>query len=148
MWPDEWKAKWAGMRHRKGLTLFEVLIVMSVLAVLVSLVIGLGRHADAAGKRSRARADLVAWQETLTRWHLAFDEYPSVDGSVNNLLAASMRTPATNLLFREIAGAVPTNDPWGSPYQYRGTNQTYSIWSPGPDGRRNTPDDISPDVGN
>lgn len=145
MWPVGWRANRAPARRRDGLTLFEVLIVMSVLAVLVSLVIGLGRHADAAGKRGRAQSDLASWQDALTRWHLAFDEYPAVSGTVTNLLTASFSTPVTNLLFSEVAGtAVRLTDPWGSLYQYSGSNQTYSLWSLGPDGRPSA-DDVRED---
>ncbi|MFZ4396783.1 MAG: type II secretion system protein, partial [Kiritimatiellia bacterium] len=48
---------------RRGLTLFELLMVMTILAILVSLVIGLGRYADNTAKRHRTLADLGKWQE-------------------------------------------------------------------------------------
>lgn len=33
-------------------------------------------------------------------------------------------------------------DPWHRPYQYRGTSQTYTLQSVGPDGKESTPDDL------
>jgi len=149
VWPDGWKPEDATARRRDGLTLFEMLVVLAILGMLVSLVIGLGRHADAAGKRGRAQADLAVWQHALTRWYLAFDEYPAVDGTVTNLLAVSISTPTTNLLFEQTqTTAWRLTDPWGALYRYYGSNQTYTIWSLGPDGRDDTPDDVLPAVGN
>jgi type II secretion system protein G len=148
VWPDGWKPDRSAPRRRDGLTLFEVLVVMTVLAVLVSLVIGLGRHADAAGKRGRAQADLAVWQDALTHWHLAFDAYPVADGTVADLMDAGIRTPATNLLFSATTGqGMRLTDPWGSLYRYRGGDQNYDIRSLGADGRQSA-DDISPQGGN
>jgi len=148
VWPDAWKDDGAPAGRRNGLTLLEVLMVMAILAMLLSLVIGLGRHADAAGKRGRALADMAVWRQALARWHLEFGEYPCVPedtGTVSNLLAVSVETPSTNLVFVETQNAVwRMHDPWGALYRYSGSNQTCRIWSLGPDGRPSA-DDVRED---
>jgi hypothetical protein len=90
---------------------------------------------------------MAEWRQALTRWHLAFGEYPEilVAGSVTNLLEVGISTPTTNLVFREINDVWRQADPWGGDYRYQGSNQIYRLWSCGPDGRNGTPDDLESD---
>ncbi len=58
------------------MTLIELCLVMGIVAGLIALVLGLGRHVNAVVKIRRAQADLGEWHETLNRWYLQFGEYP------------------------------------------------------------------------
>ena len=134
-----------------GLTLYELLVVMTILAILVTLVIGLGRHADQVARRHRAIADLALWHDALDRYYLALGAYPDgrYNGGVTNLLQA-----ATNIAVGvtvTLGDGLPsrnqlhTLDPWGRAYQYvADTNaapQSYDLYSPGPDAG-NPSDDV------
>ena len=132
---------------RRGLTLFELLVVMSILATLVSLVIGLGRYADTIAKRHQAIADLGKWQEALQRYYETLGQYPdsSYNGNVANLLNASAQIGGSNVVCfsAQISTPINTNaipnltiDPWGTPYQYaapaNSAPQSFDLYSFGP----------------
>ena len=141
-------------RGQSGLTLFELLVVMSILAVLVSLVIGLGRYADTMAKRHKAIADLGKWQEAMHRYYEVLGQYPDsqCNGGVSNLLTVSVPIggTGTNQVVVRVGGQMSilpaTIDPWGQPYQYVAvaTNapQSFDLYSFGPDRQGNTSDDI------
>jgi prepilin-type N-terminal cleavage/methylation domain-containing protein len=130
---------------RRGLTLFELLIVMMILAILVSLVIGLGRYADTIGKRHRAMADLGKWQEAVHRYHEfnnwgQFPALPQGQTDVSNLLNHAMcdanGTLTNRFCERLPAPTIHVLDPWNQPYQYVTppiTNpQSFDLYSLGP----------------
>ncbi|MEI6212379.1 MAG: type II secretion system protein GspG, partial [bacterium] len=132
-----------------------LLIVMMILAILVSLVIGLGRYADTIGKRHHALADLGKWQEAVHRYHERLDQYPSnsvYTADVTNLLLASVQiggagANAMFVRFGELMPSLPPAvDPWGSAYQYvAATNQapqSFDLYSFGPDRLGGTSDDV------
>jgi prepilin-type N-terminal cleavage/methylation domain-containing protein len=135
---------------RAGLTLVELLIVMSILAVLVSLVIGLGRYADTTTKRHRAIAELGRWQEAAHQYHDALGEYPSNSCWTAALLDVRVATGGSNVVTFGMQMSTPlggiTNDPWNTPYRYvAGTNdhpQSFTLFSCGPDRQENTSDDV------
>ena len=145
--------KFLALRSRRGLTLFELLVVMSILAIMVSLVIGLGRYADLVAKRHQAIANLGQWQEALHQYDLQAGEYPGnqYNGSVANLLNAC----ASNVVYfsAQFPTQINTNtipnltiDPWGTPYQYvapaASASQSFDLFSCGPDRQGGTSDDI------
>jgi len=145
------------------MTLIELGIVMGIVSVLIALVLGLGRHVDAAVKIRRAQADLGEWHETLNRWFLQFGEYPyqSLDVATGNPLETTLLnadTPSlnlsnllascylqftasgsyTNLYFRSyLTSDLNHIDPWGSPYIYvcDPGRKAYTLFSCGADSK-------------
>ena len=119
---------------------------MMVLAILVTLVISLGRHADLQTKRHQALADLGRWQDALHGYYLSAGQYPETcyNGGVSNLLQAtckdSMGTTITTLA-GQMTSALNAIDPWGHAYVYvADTNaapQSYDLFSWG--ANSNTP---------
>ncbi|MBM4162877.1 MAG: prepilin-type N-terminal cleavage/methylation domain-containing protein [Lentisphaerae bacterium] len=150
---------------RAGLTLVEVLFVMIIFAILIGLVIGLGRYADTATRINQARADLGEWSVALSRWHDTFGEYPTspddtVGGLVSNTVPITRLTVAEQPTDYAAAGAgsntlamtaffrdMPLQDPWRQFYFYEArtnaaaTASSHSLYSAGPDGNPETPHD-------
>jgi prepilin-type N-terminal cleavage/methylation domain-containing protein len=145
-------------RVRAGLTLVEVLFVMIVFAILIGLVIGLGRYADTATRIHQARADLGEWTAALSRWHDTFGDYPTsaadgtVGGLVSNTVSITRLTAAAQATAYAAVGSLtntlamtaffrdlPLQDPWRQPYRYTATNAlsgvvlSYHLYSAGPD---------------
>ena len=138
---------------RSGLSLFELLTVLSILAILTGLVIGLGRHSDILAKRRQAVGELGIWHEALQRFYDNHDwgHYPTnCSGDVSNLLFYCESVGALTNHFGETMStplARISNDPWGQPYQYRpDTNnpapQSYDLYSRGPNRKDSDSDDI------
>ena len=140
----------------QAFSLFELLIVMSILAILVTLVIGLGRYADTMAKRHKAVAELGQWHEALHRYYLFHNwgEYPVLPPgitAVSNLLTfidCDASETLTNRFSDHLTTAnIHCLDPWGNAYQYvlgSPTNapQDYDLYSNGPDRTTPTSDDI------
>jgi type II secretion system protein G len=128
---------------RAGLTLVEVLFVMIIFAILIGLVIGLGRYADTTTRIHQARTDLGEWSVALASWHDTFGEYPTsaADGTVGGLKTNTVlitnasggeNTLSNTAFFRDL----PLEDPWRQPYRYTiKTNALsgYDLYSAGPD---------------
>lgn len=140
-----------GSSSRNGLSLFELLTVLSILAVLTGLVIGLGRHADLISKRRQAFGELGVWHEALQRFYDNHDwgHYPTnCSGGVSNLLSCCEIAGSISNRFGETMSTplVRTCDPWGQPYQYRvdpgDAPQSYDLYSFGPNRKDSDSDDI------
>ncbi len=137
-----------------GMTLIELCLVMGIVAGLIALVLGLGRHVNEVIKIRRAQADLCEWHENLNTWHLKFGMYPdptitpfningpvdsnivwlasSKDGSqyyVENL-PTQPRIPFCSLASKPLH----TTDPWGTVYVYQSFTNSYILFSCGPNG--------------
>lgn len=144
------------------MTMIELGVVMSIVAVLFALVLGLGRHVNEVVKIRRAQAELGEWHEVMDHWYRQFGEYPygaiDVNGNVERALDpaapgmnfSNILTHArvelarndsggiTNITFRSFcASGTSQIDPWGTPYIYTSdeSRKTYELYSCGPDAR-------------
>lgn len=140
---------------RAGFTLLELLAVIGVIAILTSIVIGVGRRASENGKVSRARAELAALGAALESYKAAHGDYPRTIDSAQLLQALIGKrdpslAPTTGRGFLEtgrftLSGdpykteAAALLDPWEQPYRYAyraipgWTNPSYVLGSAGPD---------------
>jgi len=127
---------------RAAFTLLELLAVITIVALLAGLMLGVGRRASEAGKISRAKAELAALSAALESYRRTYGDYPRTDDEARLLQSllgkigprdvlingralletarfviarpASPDTPADS--FSE-TGAVLL-DPWSQPYVY------------------------------
>lgn len=150
-------------RNRSGMTLLELAITAGIAAILLAMIVGLSRYANASVDRGRARADLAEWGDALHRWFVQFGEYPYAtllaDGSLtevnafesppspevrNNLsnlferiyVEMQLDGSQTNLYFRSfLRRAPPLTDPWGGRYLYfyAPGQRSCTLFSTGPD---------------
>lgn len=138
----------APLQRSSAFTLLELLAVITIIAILVGIVIGVGRRASEAGKTARAKAELAALGAALETYKRTYGDYPRVSpdslgtdtGSGQALYAAlnGQRGPqpaSANFPMRQrvlleksrFALAHPAAaddavnallDPWGNPYRY------------------------------
>ena len=142
----------------KGFTLLELLVVLGVIAILSSIVLGVGRHAAESGKVARARVELAALSAALDSYKLAYGDYPRTNQPAHLLQSLigkrgpdyqSLTGPALIETARLTitAGLDPFSDetaelldPWDHPYRFAykaqtpWTNPTFVLYSAGPDG--------------
>lgn len=107
------------MRRRtaqRGLTLFELLVVLAILAFLAALVAPrvIGYLGRAKGDIARTQAANLA--ASLELFYLDFERYPTAEEG----LAALVAVPEGATIWRGpyLKDASGLTDPWGRPYQY------------------------------
>ncbi len=79
------------MRHKKALTLFELLVVMIIFSVAVGFVVPLFRIYQKDILRSRIDGDLQLLRAALKVYRLTHSEYPRPENYQEQLWAASPR---------------------------------------------------------
>jgi general secretion pathway protein G len=145
--------------QRAAFTLLELLAVISISALLASIVLGVGRRASEAGKVARAKAELAALSVALESYQRTYGDYPQTDDEARLLQSLIGRrgpgnAPITGRALIETARLTTaesldpfTNatatllDPWEQPYVYAYRTQTpwsnsgYVLYSVGPDGK-------------
>lgn len=137
-------------------TLIELLTVIAIIAVLASIVIGVGRHASQTGKIARTKAELAALSTALEAYKRQYGDYPrtnnaalmlqslvgklgpkgeTVQGRVLLDVALFTTKDAVDPVQNSAAELV---DPWDHAYAYYYFSTTgqrgYVLYSAGPDG--------------
>lgn len=135
-------------RARRGFTLIEVLIVIAIIVALGGLVAVtlLGKKKEA--NTGLAQADLNTVSQALKAFALKYDRFPSDEEGIEVLWNKDKLNPESDAAkwSKELEKAMP-NDRWGKPWNYRqksehGDEETFDLWSNGPDGEEGTEDDI------
>jgi general secretion pathway protein G len=119
----------------------EVLLVLVILVILGSLVgISISQVQRGALRRA-AKVQIEMFEEALDLYHLNIRRYPTTEEGLQSL-AAPPNGDKSYLKDRE----VPL-DPWDNEYNYELLDEdTFRIWSNGPDMVSDSDDDISSDV--
>lgn len=132
--------------RRGAFTLLEVLMVIVILGVLAALIVP-----QFAGTQKRAEIDLTRTQiktlaSDLERFKLHVGRYPTSDEG----LAALLTKPDDEEAAAKWAGPYikqPAKDAWQRDLRYespgRYNEDSYDLWSLGPDGQDGTDDDIT-----
>jgi len=148
----------AGPR-RAAFTLLELLAVITIVALLAGIVLGVGRRAAETAKAARARTELAVLSVALESYKRAYGDYPRTkDGarllqSLLGRLGPDQGTVAGRALI-EVSRFATRNaqdplveastlllDPWQRPYVYAYASQTpwsnsgFVLYSVGPDGK-------------
>ena len=127
-------------RRRVGFTLMEVLLVLVILVILGSMAGIFIRGAAKKARTNAARSQISIFEEAIKMYELDVMSYP--DSSAGLLVLRQQTGDASNPIGPYLDKEIPP-DPWGNQYQYRLIDtETYEIWSYGPDGVDQTPDDI------
>jgi general secretion pathway protein G len=115
-----------GAMSNRGFTLIEIMIVITIIAILASLIVP--RIIDYPKK-----ARVTAAKLQMNNFKLALEQYTDLKGHY-----PSTEEGLQALVQEKIMNKIP-NDPWGNPYQYRYPGEInpddYEIWTYGADGR-------------
>jgi len=131
------------LRNTSAYTLFEIMLVLGIIAVLVgSAIYLLVGNVDIA-KEQRVESDIQAISTQLKTYEMLNLTYPTTAQG----LEALVRKPGTEPVprrWRQLLEEVPL-DPWGSPYIYaypgKRNPRGYDLFSLGPD-RQESADDL------
>ena len=118
------------VRRTRGVTLFEVLIVVAILAMVAGgvAVFALPRFQDAQKKTAEAGARTI--RMAVQQWQ-----------QINN--ETSCPTVSQLIQDKQLDNGQNTNDPWGQAYNLNCSDDAVTVSSNGPDKKKGTKDDIA-----
>lgn len=117
----------------RGLTLVEIMIVLTIMASIMGIVGFAARGAIINGRIKTAETEVSQLAQAITSYWVMRQEYPdSLD---------QLAEPPAGMA--PIIDKVPL-DPWRNDYQYSHDNNGFEIVSMGPDGSAGGGDDICP----
>src|SRR5690349_19522416 len=118
------------LSRSRGVTLFEVLIVVAILAMVAGgvAVFALPRFQDSQKKTAEAGARTI--RMAVQQWQAANNE-------------TSCPTISQLIQDKQLDTGQNTNDPWGQAYSLNCSDDEVTVISNGPDKKKGTKDDIS-----
>jgi len=129
---------------RRGFTLMEMLIVLSIIALLMGMVIFKVSDLAKTAKPQRVTADILTFKEMLAAYELDNGTLPTTEQGLKALWAKPTAEPIPPRWHAELDSEIL--DPWNRPYKYinpgKHNPDKYDIYSMGEDGLPDTPDDI------
>jgi len=131
-------------RREAGYTLFEIMLVMGIIAVLVGSAIYLLVGNIDVARESRVEADLQAISTQLRVYEMQNLRLPSTEQGLKALVTRPSIEPVPRR-WRQLLEEVPI-DPWGEEYVYyypgKKNPQSFDLFSKGPDRQEGGGDDI------
>lgn len=122
----------------------EMLIVLSIIALLMGMVIFQVSNLTVTAKPEKVQADLLAFKEMLASYELQNGTLPTTEQGLKALWSRPTVEPIPPHWQAQLDQE--TLDPWGHSYQYRNPGKhnpdKYDVFSMGPDGLPDTADDI------
>lgn len=123
--------------NESGMSLIEILIVITLIAVAGSFVATKVFDRMQEGNQMAAKAQINGLKSMLEDYRRYCNQYPTTDQNLDALVAKPTSEPqcANYPASAFIAdGRVPL-DPWSKPYQYESDGKKYLITSYGQDGK-------------
>lgn len=129
-------------RDIRGYTLFEIMLVLGIIAVLVgSAIYMLVGNIDVA-KDQRVESDIQAIAMQLRTYEMLNYRKPTTEQGLKALVQPPTSDPKPRK-WKQLMKAVPL-DPWGAEYVYRNPGRInaggYDLYSLGPDGKEGEDD--------
>jgi general secretion pathway protein G len=121
--------------RERGFTLVEILVVITIIALIMSLVGPRVLNYLSESKVKAARIQMQSFSSALDLLYLDTGRYPSSAEGLNTLVKPTSGMPGWNGPYLK-GGSLP-NDPWGKPYVYRSPAERskFEIMSYGADGQ-------------
>lgn len=119
----------------RGFTLVEILVVITIIALIMSLVGPRVLNYLSESKVKAAKIQMQSFSSALDLLYLDTGRYPSSAEGLNALVKPTSAMAGWNGPY--LKGANVPNDPWGKPYVYRSPAERakYEIMSYGSDGQ-------------
>jgi len=129
---EKFRGRWRG---EGGFTLIEILVVITIIAMIMSLVGPRVLNYLGESKVKAAKIQIQSFGSALDLFNLDTGRYPTTGEGLNALVQSPGTLPSWNGPY--LKGGVLPNDPWGKAYVYRspGEHGPYDIMSYGSDGQ-------------
>jgi general secretion pathway protein G len=137
-----------GRASAAAFTLMEIMLVVTIIALLAGLAIFKMGGVVGVGETAAARADLQSFRTALIAYRATAGTFPSTAQGLQALVRRPEGEPKP-LMWRKVFDGDVKQDPWRHDFVYRcpgDKNPTsYDLYSVGEDGKAGTEDDIWPD---
>jgi general secretion pathway protein G len=135
--------------HPPGYTLFEIMLVLGIIAVLVGSAIYLLVGNIDVARESRVEADIQAISTQLRVYEMQNLRPPTTQQGLKALVSRPSTEPVPRR-WRQLLEKIPL-DPWGEEYVYYSPGKKnpkgFDLFSKGPDRQEGGGDDIGNDQG-
>ncbi len=123
-------------RSERGFTLVEMLVVITIIALIMALVGPRVLNYLTDAKIKTAKIQIASFENALDLYYLDANRYPSTSEGLRALVERPGGTAVWTGPY--LKGNTVPNDPWGKPYVYRspGEHGPYDIMSYGADGQQ------------
>jgi len=112
--------------RQNGFTLIEVLVVITIIALLAALILGLANNAQKSAARNKAEAEVMQLKSFVTDYQMEYGQVPGV--ADNDEDGAILK----DILDAENHDLSHMKDPWGVDYHYKKSSRvTFYLWSEG-----------------
>lgn len=125
------------IKNNKGFTLLEIMIVISLLAVLGTFVVNKFLARLDEGNQQAAKIQINGFKQLLEDYRRYCNQYPTSAQGLEALLAKPTSAPECPNYPASgfIEGSKMPLDPWQHPYLYESDGNTYLITCLGKDGK-------------
>lgn len=134
-------------QHSPGYTLFEIMLVLGIIAVLVSSAIYLLKGNIDVAKEARVEADIQAISTQLRVYEMQNMRPPTTQQGLKALVSRPETEPMPRR-WRQLLEKIPL-DPWGEEYVYYSPGKKnpkgFDLFSKGSDRQEGGDDDIGND---
>jgi general secretion pathway protein G len=122
-------------RRQLGMTLIEILVVLTLIAIVMGIVGGNYLQRGEQAKSKAAKIEIEQIGQTLDLYKLEVGRYPTTQEGLQALITAPAGVANWNGPYWK-KGTLP-KDPWGNEYKYvsPGQHGAYDITSLGADGK-------------
>ena len=123
------------MKHQKGFSLIEIMVVVVILGILASIVVPKIMSRPDEARVVKARQDILAIQNALDLYKLDNGIYPTTDQGLSALVTKPTSAPEPRD-WKAYLKRVPV-DPWGREYLYLSPGQhgDVDVFTLGADGQ-------------
>ncbi|XHR29312.1 MAG: type II secretion system major pseudopilin GspG [Chthoniobacteraceae bacterium] len=135
-----------GISKRNGFTLLEMILVVSIIALLLGVAINKMGGALDFGKEVRVKADFQALNTALKMYNAQNGFYPTTEQGLKALIEAPTTDPRPRQWHAAFDDGKLPRDPWDNEYCYafpgKHNAKSFDLFSSGPDRLPNTADDL------
>jgi general secretion pathway protein G len=134
--------------RNSGFTLMEIMLVVTIIALLAGLAIYKLQPTIDVAAIAAARADLQSFRTSLISYRSVAGTFPSTAQGLQALVKKPEGEPKPIMWHRAVDGSEIKQDPWRHDFVYRCPGESnpdsYDLFSVGKDGIVGTDDDIWP----